>query len=212
MINFRQENFLFKQNERCSDDELFGEEKVLHNPIIDVALDRIMEDYTPSHKKVIFSLCTSTRPYLKGIKWKTFYENFGNYCDLIICSNGGIIPMEYMNCWPYLTYDAHSSAKFDDLYNELFEKRLTKFLGKFGNCWEKKIFTFLPSSRNRRVIEKLGYEALLPSIEVYNDVREHGSPGVNILRYPQCAEQCLNEMARVLEVPRNKTQGRKKLF
>lgn len=210
MINFRSEDFLFNTSERCPDEELFGEDKVLHNPIIDVALDRIMEDYTPSHNRVIFSLCTSTRPYLKGIKWRTFYENFGSDCDLVICSNGGIIPMEYMNCWPYLTYDAHSSAKFDDLYNELFERRLVKFLSKFGPYWEKKVFTFLPTSRNRRVIEKLHYDVLLPSKEVYDDIRKNGSPGVNTIRYPQCAEQSLNEMAAALGVTRRITK--RKLF
>lgn len=210
MINFRHEDFLFKNYERCPDEDLFGEEKVLHNPIIDTALDRIMEDYTPSHNKVIFSLCTSTRPYLKGIKWKTFYENFGTHCDLIICSNGGIIPMEYMNCWPYMTYDAHSSAKFDDLYNELFERRLVKFLNKYSSHWDKKVFTFLPTSRNRKVIEKLQYETLLPSMEVYEDIRKNGSPGVNTIRYPQCAEQSLNEMATILDVPRK--PHKRKLF
>lgn len=202
MIEFRPENFLFKEDERCSDEELFGEDKVLHNPVIDTGLCRIMEDYQPQHKYVIFSLCTSTRPYLKSVKWKTFYKNFGKQCDLVICSNGGIIPMEYMNCWPFLTYDAHSSSKYDDLYNELFERRLTTFLDKFGDCWEKKVFTFLPKSRNRVVINKLGLEKLLPSEEVYADIRENGSPGVNILRYPQCAHQSLNEIAEYLGIER----------
>lgn len=211
-INFRKESFLFKPSERCPDSELIGEAVLLKNPIIDVALDRIMEDYKPSNPYAIFSLCTSTRPYLNSVKWKAFYRDFGYCCDLIICSNGGIIPMEYMNCWPFLSYDAHGDSSTDELYKELFEKRLTKFLGKFGDCWEKKIFTFIPSARNRQVIQKLGLEYNLPSIEVYERARKEGSPGVNVGRFPQAAHQCLDEMAEVLGVKRNSKMVKRGFF
>lgn len=55
-INFKKESFLFKKMERCPDEDLIGEEKLLRNPIIDTALDRIMEDYVPQNKYAIFSL------------------------------------------------------------------------------------------------------------------------------------------------------------
>lgn len=211
-IKFKQEAFLFKEEERCPVSELTGERILLNNPIIDVALDRIMDSYEPQNRFAIFSLCTITRPYLKSVKWKAFYRNFGHCCDLIICSNGGIIPMEYMNCWPFLEYDAHGDSSTDELYKELFERRLTKFLAKFGNCWEKKIFTFNPSTRNREVITKLGLEYNLPSLEVYQDTIKNGSPGVNVGRSPQASHQCLDEMAKVLGVERLGVRKRRKLF
>lgn len=211
-LHFKPESFLFKENERCSVEEITGEKILLANPIIDVALDRIMDSYEPQNRFAIFSLCTSTRPYLKSIKWKTFYKNFGHCCDLIICSNGGIIPMEYMNCWPFLDYDAHGDSSTDGLYKELFERRLTKFLEKFGDYWEKKIFTFIPTARNREVISKLGLEYNLPSIEVYKDTLQNGSPGVNVGRFPQASHQCLDEMATILGIERLGNKKKRKLF
>ena len=211
-INFRKESFLFKKCERCPDEDLIGEERLLKNPIIDTALDRIMEDYVPQNKYAIFSLCTSSRPYITSIKWKAFYRDFGHCCDLIICSNGGIIPMEYAYCWPFMSYDAHGNSSTDSLYKELFEKRLVKFLDKFGDSWEKKIFTFIPSSRNREVINKLGLQYNLPSLEVYKKTFKEGSPGVNTQRFPQASHQCLNEMAEVLGVERLSLQKGKKLL
>lgn len=201
-IIYKSEDFLFKKDERCPTSELIGEEKLLKNPIIDTAVDRIMDSYVPQNRFAIFSLCSSTRPYIDSIKWKAFYRNFGDCSDLIICSNGGIIPMQYMYCWPYMDYDAHGDASTDELYKELFERRLVKFLGKFGDSWEKKIFTFIPTSRNKEVITKLGLEYNLPSDEVYERVRVEGSPGVNVGRFPQASHQCLNEMAEVLGIQR----------
>lgn len=211
-IKYRPESFLFKPHERCPDSDIIGEEVLLKNPIIDVGLDRIMEDYKPQNKFAIFSLCTSTRPYIKSIKWKAFYRDFGHCCDLIICSNGGIIPMEYMYCWPFMSYDAHGNHKTDELYKQLFEKRLMKFLDKFGDCWEKKIFTFIPTARNREVIEKLGLQYNLPSAEVYKRIQLEGSPGVNVQRFPQAAHQCLDEMAQVLGVDRLTQRKGNKFF
>lgn len=209
MLDIKPHNYLFSEEEiksrkDCQEDELHGEEKVLNSMVVEEAFNKILNDYKPKHKNIIFSLCTSTRPYLKSIKWKTFYKYFGDSCDLVICSNGGIIPIEYMYCFPFMEYDAHrESSKTDELYKNKMKERLTKFLTVFGNNYEKIIYTFLPSSRNAEAIKEMGKESrgiLLPTMEVYNDIRKNGYPGVNTLRYPQCAGQALKEMASYLNI------------
>lgn len=213
MINFKPESFLFSSSERCLSSELKGAENVLTHSIGETGFNRILHDYTPCHDNVIFSLCTPTRPYLHSVKWKTLYNNFGNSCDLVVCSSCGIIPMEYMNCYPYTTYDAYdaySTTKFRNLYYSVFEKRILTFLDKFGHRWSKKIFVLSPNSVCTKVIRDLELGYLLPSAMVYTDVLKNGSPGVNVARYPLCAEQVLNEISDCLDIPRQIIK--KKLF
>lgn len=212
MLDFRPEDFLVRRQDRPVNDEgLIGEEALLNNPLIDELCEKMRNDYTPSHKYVIFSLCTSTRPYIKSPKWKAFYNNFGDSCDLVICSNGGIIPIEYQYCYPFMTYDAHGNSKTDELYKQKFKERLDKFLELHANKWEKMVFSFLPTSRNREVVNTYTYPnmAVLPSKDVYDRIRADGSPGVNIMRFPQCAHQHLDEISEYLGVPRRK---RRRLF
>lgn len=63
-----------------------GDEHLLKSPIMNRAFNKILEIWRPRHKMALVSLCTSTRPYSKSRKWKTFKELFGDDCDLIICS------------------------------------------------------------------------------------------------------------------------------
>lgn len=207
MINFKPECFLFKSSERCLDSELKGAKNVLTHPLGETGFNRILHDYTPCHNNVIFSLCTSTRPYLNSVKWKTLYHNFGNSCDLVVCSSCGIIPMEYMNCYPYTTYDAYdayNTTKFNDLYYSVFEKRILTFLDTFGHYWNKKIFLFSPNSVNTKVIRNLKLDYLVPSTTVYTDILKNGSfkEEINVFRYPLCAKQALNEISDCLGIPR----------
>ena len=201
-------DYLFSDEERasredCRIEELCGEEKVLNSKVIDDAFERILADFKPKHNKVIFSLCSSSRPYITSVKWKSFHEHFGDVADLVICSNGGIIPIEYMCCFPFMQYDAHrANAGTDQLYKDKMKDKLQRFLDKFGSNYEIIIHSFLPSSRNAEAIREMNGAGgvLLPSQEVYRDIIDNGCPGVNSRRYPQCARQAIKEMAEHLKV------------
>lgn len=201
-------DYLFSDEERanrpdCAIEELHGEDKVLNSKVIDDAFERILNDFKPKHNKVIFSLCSSSRPYITSVKWKSFHEHFGDVADLVICSNGGIIPIEYMCCFPFMQYDAHrANAGTDQLYKDKMKDKLQRFLDKFGDNYEVIVYSFLPSSRNAEAIREMNGAGgvLLPSHEVYRDIIDNGCPGVNSRRYPQCARQALKEMADALGV------------
>lgn len=221
-FDVKDHNYLFSKEEiasreDCKISELEGEEKVLNSQAVDDAFERILADFKPKHNKVIFSLCSSSRPYITSLKWKSFHEHFGDVADLVICSNGGIIPIEYMCCFPFMEYDAHrANAGTDKLYKDKMKERLTRFLDKFGKDYEVIIYSFLPSSRNAEAIREMNGAGgvLLPSHEVYRDIIDNGCPGVNSRRYPQCARQAIDEMARHLgvEVKLPFSQQPKKLF
>ena len=166
---WKPEDHLIPLTERVPDSELIGEEKVLNSPVVEQAFQKILQEYKPRNSIAIFSLCTQSRPYIKSLKWKILDECFGDVCDLIVCSNGGIIPSDYWNCYPYLTYDApHTpSGKWDDLYCEIFGRRLKQFLSK--HPYDKCIFLFTPDTRNYKSILKnleSGWK-LLPTPEMY---------------------------------------------
>lgn len=221
-FDVKDHNYLFSKEEiasreDCKISELEGEEKVLNSKAVDDAFERILADFKPKHNKVIFSLCSSSRPYITSLKWKSFHEHFGDVADLVICSNGGIIPIEYMCCFPFMEYDAHrANAGTDQLYKDKMKERLTRFLDKFGKDYEIIIYSFLPSSRNAEAIREMNGAGgvLLPTHEVYRDIIDNGCPGVNSRRYPQCARQAIDEMAKHLgvEVKLPFSQQPKKLF
>lgn len=221
-FDVKDHNYLFSKEEiasreDCKISELEGEDKVLNSQAVDDAFERILADFKPKHNKVIFSLCSSSRPYITSLKWKSFHEHFGDVADLVICSNGGIIPIEYMCCFPFMEYDAHrANAGTDQLYKDKMKERLTRFLDKFGKDYEVIIYSFLPSSRNAEAIREMNGAGgvLLPTHEVYRDIIDNGCPGVNSRRYPQCAKQAIDEMAKHLgvEVKLPFSQQPKKLF
>ena len=212
MIDNKPEAYLVPWHERPANNEgLMGEKPLLENPLIDKLCEKMREDYVPKHKFAIFSLCTSTRPYINSPKWRTFYKNFGEVADLVICSNGGIIPIEYQYCYPFTVYDAHGNSETDELYKQKFKERLDLFLEKHANHWDKIILSFLPTSRNREVVKDYGQGNdkyyVLPSQEVYDRIRKEGSPGVNIMRFPQAAKQHMEEIAQVFGVQLPKKKG-----
>jgi len=211
-IKFYPEAHLVPMEDRPPNGEgLIGEGVLLENPLIDELCKKMREEYEPQHKYAIFSLCTSTRPYLNSPKWSAFYKNFGESCDLVICSNGGIIPIEYQNCYPFKAYDAHGDSAYDELYKEKFKDRLDKFLALHAHKWDKIILSFLPSSRNREVIKDYdkGNDKfyVVPSLEVYKRIQEEGSPGVNTMRFPQAAHQHMDEISQILGIPRQTRGG-----
>jgi len=129
---------------------------VLYNPIINLAFDRILEDFKPKKKIAFVSLCTKTRPYSKSRKWAKFIEaGIGENCDLIISSNSGVIPIEYDSSYPYLNYDAHPSgpSKYDKDYVQVAYKRHKEFFTKFH--YDAIIFNFSHKVRDRAVALKI---------------------------------------------------------
>ena len=141
------EETLIPKSEWVDKKEIQGTDAmVLQHPMMNRAFEKILDLHKPKHDIALVSLCTSTRPYSKSIKWKTYKQKYGNYCDCIIASNGGIIPMEFENCYPYLTYDAHGQAKYDNLYNSYLLKRFKLFFNKFP--YKYIVFNFRHNLRN----------------------------------------------------------------
>ena len=175
-------DLLIPREQWTTEDAIQGDEiKTLHSPIVEKAFQRILELHKPKHKIALVSLCTSTRPYSKSPKWKKFIELFGEKADMIICSNGGIIPIEFESCYPYLTYDAHGEGKWDKVYINTCYRRLIEFFNKFH--YDKIIFNFRPKMRNRIAAQAFirDYKGnskiyILPTKETYAAVQKAGFP------------------------------------
>ena len=90
-------------------------ELIFNSPVMNKAQELILDRFTPTHPIAFVSVCTSSRPYSKSPKWKTFKNELLDV-DLIVSSNCGIIPMEYENSYPYMTYDAFHQREFDQLF------------------------------------------------------------------------------------------------
>lgn len=191
---------LIPKEEWISADKIQGDEiKTLRSYIIERAFKRILELHKPKHKIALVSLCTATRPYSKSRKWKNFIELFGDYADMIICSNGGIIPIEFERCYPYLTYDAHGEGKWDKLYINVCYRRLNEFFYKYE--YDKIIFNFRPNMRNRiaakafrRDFEGSSEIAILPTNEAYMAAKRAGFP--NGKMYPDLDPNVLKEIKK----------------
>ena len=138
---------LLKKSEWVAPEQIHGtDETILNSPVMVKAQERILEDFTPKNSIALVSLCTTTRPYSKSRKWKKFKSEFD--VDLIISSNGGVIPIEYENCYPFLNYDAHGEDHYDDLYRLYITRNLVRFF-----CLKKYkyiIFNFRPTLRNQK--------------------------------------------------------------
>lgn len=186
-----------------SESDIQGDEiKTLHSPIVEKAFKRILELHKPSHKIALVSLCTATRPYSKSRKWKTFIEKFGEDADMIICSNGGIIPIEFESCYPYLTYDAHGEGKWDKVYINTCYRRLNEFFNKFD--YEKIIFNFRPGMRNRLAAQafKRDYKGrakilILPTETAYKEAQKAGFPAGKM--YPDLDIRVLREIEKEIK-------------
>lgn len=124
-----------------------------NTPAIKNSHKSILAKYTPKHKVALFSLCTSTRPYTNSMKWSKFYEfGFNEICDFIIISTGGVIPIEYEDCYPYLNYDALvDPVTGEETYFNVNSKKLDEFLR--AHSYDYCVFLFKPGSRVYRLIE-----------------------------------------------------------
>lgn len=175
--------------------------KVLKSPIIKKAFYKILELHKMKSDTCFVSLCTSTRPYSKSLKWKTFKNKLKDI-DLIVCSNGGIIPLEFENCYPYLTYDAHGEKKYDKIYVKITYARLRIFFEKFP--YKNIIFNFRPNLRNRICALKLK-QTLKSNIYIYPSVKNYNLAKKNKFKpynnyNPDLAFEVMNELDEILKM------------
>jgi hypothetical protein len=115
------------------------------------AFQRILELHKPNHPIALFSLCTSTRPYSVSEKWKAFIERFGDRCDPVVYSNGGVIPLDWEFQYPFMEYDAKSTSSKTtaNLYREIVGARLKMFLE--SHRYEYVLFATLLSDTSDRI-------------------------------------------------------------
>lgn len=175
-------DYLIPRDEWVEAEDIQGDEmKVMKSPVIRKAFEKICNEYRPKHKTCIVSLCTTSRPYSKSQKWKVFEKEFGEAADLIVCSNGGIIPQKYWNCYPYLTYDAHAQSKYNKYYINYCYRNMLEFFEK--HHYDRIILNFRPNMRNR--IAALAFQrdfkgssevVIVPTVKAYRKAQKSGFP------------------------------------
>jgi hypothetical protein len=194
---------LLLKSEWCAPEDIQGHDPdVLLAPTMELAFARILERWQPRKPIALVSLCTSTRPYSRSRKWAAYRAMFGGKADLIICSNGGVIPIAYENAFPFLNYDAHGESQYDKLYIEVVSERLLRFFT--AARYRFVLFNFRHNMRNVHcanavapVLKAAGaFEdfAILPSRADYDAGRaagfSHASPAVQ--RVPELYPNMLN--------------------
>lgn len=173
---------------------IHGDDKlILEHPMMEYAFQQVLKLHKPKHKTVLFSLCTATRPYSLSRKWKKYVELFDGKCDMVVCSNGGLIPLEFENQFPYLNYDAKGASKFNAIYIKKLEERLDLFLRT--HSYENVVFNFRHNLRNvvaaNTVAPKAQHEgvirqyAIIPSKETYMQGHAEGFIEAGFKMYPE---------------------------
>lgn len=189
-------------------DEIQGRDPdVLYSKTMQDAFDNIIKKHSKFHEIALFSLCTSTRPYSKSRKWSTYIKEFESTCDLIIHSNGGIVPIEFEGQFPYLNYDAHGESKFDKIYIEVGVERFKKFLSQ--HPYKFIIFNFRHNMRNVKIAEDVGPWAIkngicqefviLPNKEHYEQARAEGFAAAGYKMYPELWPSILDKIKNQIE-------------
>jgi len=146
---------LIPRSEWCPVCEIQGHDPVvLRHPTMERAFQEIIRQHRPRHRVALLSLCTTTRPYSLGRKWSTLRRIFGGAADLIIASSGGIIPIEFEGCFPYLNYDGHGEAKYDAEYIEVMIRRMKEFFT--AHRYPYVLFLFRHKLRNTKAAAVVG--------------------------------------------------------
>jgi hypothetical protein len=195
-----------------------SDEIVLNSPIMIKAQEKIIELFKPKSNTAFVSLCTSTRPYSSGRKWNKFIKEF-NDVDFIISSNGGVIPIEYENSYPYLTYDAHGTIEYDEVYKLYTTRNLIRFfiLKKYENI----VFNFRPNLRNSKSAKIAGdylFEkghiksyCIIPNIDLYNEAQNDGFTKLGLSMYPDLHPIILTKLKEsVIKYTKNTTIKKEK--
>jgi hypothetical protein len=157
---------------------------MFESPTIAKAFKRTLETWEPRRPVMVTSLCTSTRPYSASRKWWAYASLLGDDVDLVVCTNGGIVPLPFEGQFPFLNYDAKGQARFDEQYIKVVGNRLERFIRKFR--YRHVVFSFLQGMRNRVIAERLG-----PML-----VRENVIEGFTILPSDAIREQARAEIAK----------------
>ena len=174
-----------------------GETKTLTHPIMEQAFQQVLKQHEPKHSVCLVSPCTITRPYGKSRKWSRFVKLFGDTADLVVCSSGGVIPMEFWESYPYQTYNSkNEGVKTKGLYIRTVYRRLTEFFDTFH--YDKIVFDFLPSQLNRAVALKMKQERneniiVVPTLYRNDRAREENYKPVG-KRYPDLSDAILSQI------------------
>lgn len=197
---------LIPRNEWVDESKIQGDSSlILKSDIMNRAFEQILKLHCPKHRVAIVSVCTSTRPYSKSLKWKKFKELFSHNCDLVISSYGGIIPIEFEECYPYMTYDTNRPSGVDNLYIDISYERLIKFFTI--HHYDYIIFNYRPASRalnDVRVAEKFiknfnhSQCFILPSLNVYNNARQNKFKPYGG-HYPDLSNEIIDEINILLD-------------
>jgi len=155
----------------CGDDAL-----VISHPIMNKAFAEVIARHSALHPIALVSLCTATRPYSKSSKWSVYKKLFGPFADLIIMSNGGIVPIEFEDQFPYPAYDGKDDEKHNGLYHDVLVGRLIRFFT--AHRYRSVLFNTPYKQRNRAACKIAGKAlkamgaveeyVLLPTDEQYN--------------------------------------------
>lgn len=177
---------------------------MFQSPTIAAAFDRVLSTWRPRSPIMLTSLCTATRPYTASRKWWAYSALFGRDVDLIVCSNGGIVPLPYEREYPFLNYDAKGQSQYDAEYIKVVGARLAEFIRTMR--YKHVIFAFLQGMRNRVIAERLGPQlvadgtidsfAILPSDAARQQARDEGAymaPGFRM--YPDLWPCVIEELA-----------------
>ena len=206
---------LISKDQWAHESEIQGNDlTVLRSPIMEKAFNRIVELHKRRHELAIFGLCTATRPYSKSRSWGARIKLWADQADLIITSNGGVIPIEFENCYPYLTYDAHGESKYDAPYIATLARRLETFLR--AHPYRFVFFHYRHNLRNVKAAQIVGRKlkkesviedyATLPSAQDYEQARREGFIKKGFMMYPELypcmmesAQRQVNEFLRRLQ-------------
>ena len=132
--------------------EMNTDSRIIQHAMFEKVFVKIVEDHQPTKPIAFFSLCTKTRPYGDGYKWRKFSQLYGDVADLIVVSTGGIIPQKYWNSYPYLNYDSIFNQKTAQLFRRVVEKRLTIFLE--NNKYDFVVGNFRPTLPHTKTAAK----------------------------------------------------------
>jgi predicted RNA-binding protein len=178
-----------------------NDELILNHPIMIQAQEKILEDFIPKNKIAFVSLCTATRPYSSSRKWKKFIQEFKDV-DFIICSNAGIIPIEYETDYPFLSYDAHGEKKYDEMYIVYTTRSLMRFF--MMKKYRYIVFNFRPTLRNNKsghfagkYLKKRKYiedYIVTPTEAVYKEAQKDGFAKYGYSMYPDLHPIVLNSL------------------
>ena len=180
------EEHLIPKSDWIPFDEMDTSAKILNNEIFERAFLKILDLHAPKNKVAFVSLCTSTRPYQYSRKWSEFKKKFGNMADMVVLSNGGIIPEKFWTSYPYMNYDGVADISVRPIFNRVTEDRLIKFFTR--HQYEFVLANFRPTMPNLCELAditlgklkkngKIKDYIVLPTAEQYQDLQDRGFPG-----------------------------------